>query len=39
MAEKVTKTEKVDTPFKDAIFKPNGGIGSPTPQSLNKGSK
>lgn len=39
MAEKVTKTTKVDSPFKDAIFKPKGGIGSPSPQHTNKGSK
>jgi hypothetical protein len=31
--------EKVDTPFKDAIFKNGGGIGTPTPQNNNKAKK
>ena len=32
-----TNKEKLDTPYKDAIFKNGGGIGSPAPQSTNKG--
>lgn len=36
---KVTKTEKVDTPFKDAIFKPQGGHSTPSPQHTNKAKK
>lgn len=30
---------EVRTPFKDAIFKPKGGIGSPAPVNPNKTGK